>query len=184
MDKIFISGSMKIKNLDPNVLNRIDNIISLNYIVIVGDADGVDRSIQEYLHTKNYNNVLVYCTGQQPRNNIGRWPVKNIETTAQPGTRAFFTVKDIEMANDCNYGMMIWDTKSTGTLSNVLELLKQKKNSLVFINKSKEFIKVKDIHGLEQLLKSMSEFSFNKADVKLKIKEKVMSFKNEQSTLF
>ena len=51
-------------------------------------------------------------------------------------------------------------------------------------SRKKEFIKVKDIHGLEQLLKSMSEFSFNKADVKLKIKEKFMSFKNEQSTLF
>ena len=28
MHKVFISGSMRIKNLDDNVLNRIDNIVN------------------------------------------------------------------------------------------------------------------------------------------------------------
>ena len=184
MKKVFISGSMKIKNLDPSVLKRINNIIEQNYTILVGDADGVDSSVQEHLKNLQYKNVFVYCTGQQPRNNIGCWEVKKVETTAQPGTRAFFTVKDIEMSIDCDYGFMIWDTKSTGTLSNVLELLKRKKNSLVFINKSKEFEKVKEVTDLEKLLTNMSEFALKKADAKLKIQEKIMSFKNEQSALF
>lgn len=184
MKKVFISGSMKIKNLDPIVLKRIDNIIDQDYMILVGDADGVDSSVQEYLNSHKYKNVFVYCTGSQPRNNLGGWEVKKVETTAQPGTRAFFTVKDIEMSVDCDYGFMIWDTKSTGTLSNVLELLKRKKNSLVFINKSKVFEKVKEVSGLEELLTHMSEFAFKKADAKLKIQDKIISFKNEQSALF
>ncbi len=184
MKKVFISGSMKIKNLDPLVLKRIDNIIEQGYIILVGDADGVDSSVQEYLKSHSYNNVFVYCTGSQPRNNIGSWEVKKVETTAQPGTRAYFTVKDIEMSVDCDYGLMIWDTKSTGTLSNVLELLQRKKNSLVFVNKSKIFEKVKDVTGLEQILTHMSEFSLKKADAKLKVQDKILSLKNEQSALF
>ena len=47
MHKVFISGSMKIKNLDNNVLKRLNNIIDSNYQIIVGDANGVDSSIQE-----------------------------------------------------------------------------------------------------------------------------------------
>lgn len=184
MKKVFISGSMKIKNLDPIVLKRIDNIIDKNYVVLVGDADGVDSSVQKYLKNHNYNNVFVYCTGSQPRNNIGGWRVKKVETTVQPGTRAYFTVKDIEMSIDCDYGFMIWDTKSTGTLSNVLELLQKNKKSLIFINKSKVFEKVKEVSGLEQLLTHMSEFSLKKAEEKLKIQDKIMSLKNEQSALF
>ena len=43
------------------------------------------------------------------------------------------------MAEAADYGLMIWDAKSTGTLSNVIELLSRKKKSLVFVNKEKEF---------------------------------------------
>ena len=50
MTKVFISGSMKIKKLDSNVMERLDNIINSNYEVIVGDANGVDSSIQNYLY--------------------------------------------------------------------------------------------------------------------------------------
>lgn len=42
MSKVFISGSMRIKNIAPEVLDRIDNIINSGLEIIVGDADGVD----------------------------------------------------------------------------------------------------------------------------------------------
>ena len=184
MHKIFISGSMRIKNLNDIVLRHINNIIDFQYEVIVGDADGVDSSVQAYLQSKSVKSVSVYCTGSQPRNNIGRWPVKKIKTDLKPGTRAYFTAKDISMAEDCDYGLMIWDSKSPGTLSNVIELLKLKKSSMVYINKAKKIMAIKDIEDLEKLITLMSEASFLKADTKLKIKKKIASFKNVQGVLF
>jgi len=184
MHKVFISGSMRIKNLDKKVLNRINNIVSSDYQVIVGDANGVDCSIQEYLKSKETKLVVVYCSGDQPRNNIGHWELEKTHTNAAPGTRAFYTAKDIKMAKDCDYGLMIWDAKSTGTLSNSIELLKRKKISLVFVNKVKEFLKVKDVSDLEKLISYMSESAFIKADKKLKIMKNIDSFKHEQAGLF
>ncbi len=184
MHKVFISGSMRIKNLDGNVLDRINNIISSNYQVIVGDADGVDSSIQKYLISQETKSVLVYCSGEKPRNNIGNWHTEVIETNAQPGTRAFFTAKDVKMADDCDYGLMVWDTKSTGTLSNAIELLKRKKISLVYINKAKEFLKVKEIADLEKLVSYMSNSAFEKADKKLKLRVNINQLKHQQDSLF
>jgi len=183
MHKIFISGSMKIRNLDENVLSRINNILNSKYEVLVGDANGVDSSIQEYLKSMHSKSVVVYCAGDNPRNNIGHWTVEKIRVNAKSGTRAFYTAKDIQMADDCDYGFMVWDTKSTGTLSNTIELLKRKKKSLVYINKLKEFIKIQNVHDLESLISHMSEFAKNKAEEKLGLRKTISSFKNEQISL-
>ncbi len=183
MHKVFISGSMRIKNLDTNVLNRINNIVNSDYQVIVGDANGVDSSIQEYLNTMHSKSVIVYCTGNKPRNNIGHWMVENIKASAKPGTRAFYTAKDIQMADDCDYGFMVWDTTSTGTLSNTIELLKRNKKSLVYINKLKKFLKIRNVVDLEYLVSYMSEIAKDKAEKKLGLKRKIESFKNVQMNL-
>ena len=184
MHTVFISGSMRIKNLDNNIIERINNIIDSNFKIIVGDADGVDSSIQEYLVKKNTESVVVYCSGETPRNNMGSWDIKKIDTKISPGTRAFFTVKDIEMAEDCDYGLMVWDTKSTGTLSNAIELIARKKMALIYINKVKEFLKIKNASDLEKLVSYMSESAFIKADKKIKLKDRINSFKHEQRNLF
>jgi hypothetical protein len=175
---------MSIKRLDNNVLSRIDNILENNYGVLVGDADGVDSSIQEYLKQEGAKSVCVYCTGNHPRNNKGNWETKNIKTTSEPGTRAYYTAKDLEMANDCDYGLMVWDTKSTGTLSNTIELLKRHKKSLVYINKEKKFLTISSVHDLEDLIQYMSPGSFEKADKKLKITKIIGELTNEQLRLF
>lgn len=184
MHTVFISGSMRIKNLDHNILSRINNIVDSEYQVIVGDADGVDSSIQEYLKEKHSEKVVVYCSGEKPRNNIGHWLIEKIQTNTRPGTRAFFTAKDVQMAEDCDYGFMVWDAKSTGTLSNTIELLKRKKISLIYINKEKKFLKVKEISDLEKMISYMSDFAKNKAEAKLSLKNKIDLFKNEQVSLF
>lgn len=184
MHTIFISGSMRIENIGKEVLNRINNIINSNYKIIVGDADGVDSSIQKYLNKIKYNDVTVYCTGQKPRNNLGSWNINSVVTDRKPGTREFFTAKDISMSKDCDFGLMIWDSKSTGTLSNVLELLSSNKNSLVFVNKITKFIEITNIETFESLLSIMSESALEKADKKIKLKNKLSHLKNKQMKLF
>jgi len=180
---VFIAGSRNIKHLDAKVKERIDNIVSANYDIVVGDAAGADSSIQSYLNEKNAKNVVVYCSGTQPRNNIGKWRVCSVNTTASLGTREFFTAKDIQMTKVADYGLMIWDTKSTGTLSNAIELLKQKKKSVVFINKRKEFRTVSDVSHLEALIQCMSEGARNMADEKIKLFKTINALKHEQFSL-
>ncbi|QCP48458.1 hypothetical protein FAZ95_04200 [Trinickia violacea] len=185
MTKIFIAGSISIKHLDPKVRERIDNIIEADHTVIVGDADGADSSIQAYLFKKGASLTVVYCSGDKPRNNIGHWPVKCVQTKhAAPGSRTFFTAKDIEMAKAADFGLMIWDAKSTGTLRNVIELLRQKKKSVVFVNKAKQFQTVGDVAQLENLVGFMSEPAMRKADEKIRLHDKINELRHEQSEIF
>jgi hypothetical protein len=184
MTTVFIAGSMKIKHLDRKVRERIDNIVASNLKIVVGDADGADASIQAYLYEHGAANTIVYCTGDTPRNNVGGWPIHSVASDQQPGTRTFFMAKDIEMAKAADYGLMIWDSKSTGTLSNVIELLKRKKKTLVFVNKQKEFRTVSDIPQLETLLMCMSEHARRKADEKIRLRERIEALKYEQSQMF
>ena len=144
-----------------------NNIVSSNLNVVVGDADGADTSIQECLRAHNAHQVTVYCTGEAPRNNVADWPVHRVPSKARAGTRSFFTAKDLEMAKNSDFGLMVWDCKSTGTLSNVIELLKKKKKSVVFVNKTKDFVTVGDESGLENLLHFMSDHARAKAEEKV-----------------
>lgn len=184
MHKVFISGSMSIQNLDLHVTDRVHNILESNYLILVGDADGVDTSIQKVLKSKRTSNVVIYCAGEQPRNNVGDWLVERVATMERPGTREFFTAKDLKMAEACDYGFMIWDTKSTGTLGNIIELLKRGKYSLVYINKKKTFQKIKSVGDFEDLLSNMSENSLKKAEEKLRLRSQIDRLKHVQADLF
>ncbi|MCO1349932.1 hypothetical protein L0Z31_20950 (plasmid) [Burkholderia vietnamiensis] len=185
MTTVFIAGSMNIKHLDPKVQERIDKIVDQHFSVVVGDANGVDAAIQSYLQERGATDAVVYCSGASPRNNIGGWTVRQIDVKKfAPGSRAFYTAKDLEMARVADYGLMVWDAKSTGTLSNVIELLRQNKKSLVFVNKAKRFVPVGDAEQLKFLVTFMSPLAYNKADEKIGLAAKISSFKHEQSDLF
>lgn len=184
MTKVFVSGSMKIKRLDEEVLRRLNNILDSDFEVIVGDADGVDSSVQSYLKTRGANHVQVYCTGAKPRNNFGSWNVTSVSTSASPGTREYFTIKDKKMAEDCDYGLMVWDARSTGTLSNAIELIKKHKKAIVFVNKAKKFVSLKETKDLEALLRYMAPPALEKAEKKLGLLKLLNSMKFEQRDMF
>lgn len=180
MAKIFLSGSISIRRLDRKVQERIDNIVEANHIVIVGDADGADRLMQQYLFEKGACHVVVYCSGDKPRHAIGHWPITCIQVTqAAPGSRSFFSAKDLEMANAADFGMMIWDTQSTGTLLNVMELLRRGRKSVVFVEKAKEFRTVGDVAQLESLVGLMSDPAMRKANGKIKLRDKITELRHQ-----
>jgi hypothetical protein len=183
MTTVFIAGSMAIKHLDFKVQERLMNIITLGHDIVVGDADGVDTSIQQFLWEEHVDRVTVFCTGDRARNNIGNWPLHQVSTYHKPGSRAFFTVKDVAMAEKADTGLMIWDCKSTGTLTNVCELLGRKKYSLVFINKDKTFHSVKDADSLEALLDRMATPARLKADTKIGLTEKLAALRSREQQL-
>ncbi|UGA43757.1 hypothetical protein HU230_0036840 [Bradyrhizobium quebecense] len=183
MTTVFIAGSISINRLHKKVQERIGRIVSSDLDVVVGDADGADTSIQKCLHAYQAEKVTVYCTGELPRNNVANWPVQNVTSKAKPGSRAYFTAKDLEMARTSDYGLMIWDCKSTGTLSNVIELLRERKKSVVFVNKSSDFINVSDKAGLHLLLTFMSAHARAKAEEKINLSSVIASISQEQLSL-
>jgi len=179
--KVFIAGSMNIKNLDPEVKQRIDKIIEQGLEVLIGDADGADTSVQSHLFNQGGMRATVFCSGTSPRNNVGDWPIEPVVTNHAEGSRAFFTAKDLRMAEVADYGLMIWDAKSTGTLSNVIELLSRNKKSVVFVNKAKAFRNIGTVEQLEELVGFMSEHAKKKADEKIGLLNRIESLKSEKA---
>jgi len=152
MTKVFIGGSRKITRLSKDVKDRIDNIIQKEYTVLIGDASGADKSVQQYLFDKGYRNVRVFCMGDECRNNIGHWETKHIMGTGAQKGFSYYSTKDLQMAKETDYGFMIWDGKSKGTLNNILNLLKENKKILVYFSQNKEFYKLIIFNDLEKLL--------------------------------
>ncbi|MBR4321146.1 hypothetical protein [Treponema sp.] len=130
--KIFVSGSISIKKLPQIAVEKLDSIIAHNFTVLVGDANGVDCLIQEYLKQKSYPNVQVYYAGSRIRNNLNNWQMVNVASNLTG--RALYTQKDKKMAQDSDYGMMIWDGKSKGTKANIAEMSKYGKHFYVIQN--------------------------------------------------
>lgn len=125
--KVFISGSIKIKDVPNCAIEKINSIIDKNFQILIGDANGVDSLIQKYLVKKSFQNVVVYFAGDSVRNNLGNWPTKQIIGNNKEKGRALYTLKDIEMAVDADCGLMIWDGESKGTLANIKQMKNRNK---------------------------------------------------------
>ena len=68
MRKIFISGSISSKEIPQEVIKSVDDSRKRNYTILIGDAKGIDKNIQDMLKADNYKNVEVYHVGPSPRN--------------------------------------------------------------------------------------------------------------------
>ena len=183
MSCLFVAGSIAISRLHPLVVDRLASAVAQRMIILVGDADGVDRAVQEVLAEIEGAEVTVFCSGDRPRNNVADWPVHSVFPDATPGTRAFFTAKDVEMASLADYGLMIWDARSTGTLTNVIELLSRGRKTVVFVNRDKTFQTVGDIDALTRLVDSMSPTARDKAEHKIRLSRRIEALRAEQFTL-
>ena len=123
--KIFIAGARAIIQFDDNINSRLFSIFEKGYDVLVGDATGVDSSVQRFFSDKGYKNVTVFASNGKARNNIGDWHVENISADSRLRGFDFYKQKDIAMANSADYGFMIWNGESKGTLNNIINLLTQ-----------------------------------------------------------
>ena len=119
--KLFVSGSKSISVLPDEVKAILDEHIALGTEFLVGDCYGVDVAVQKYLESKGCGNVTIYCSGETPRNNyVTGAKVRSCAEAAKGLTgNAFQYVKDIQMAQDCDTALMVWDGKSKGTAENI-----------------------------------------------------------------
>jgi hypothetical protein len=172
MTKVFLSGSRHLTRLNPAIRERIDQVIASGAAVLIGDANGADRSMQAYLAEKGYDRVVVFCTGPACRNNLGGWETRRVE--AVPGARKgfrFYALKDGRMSEEAAYGFAMWDGKSHGTLNNILNLLKQNKKVWVYFSPSNELRCLNSRRDLASLLADGGHETLDELEERLRIKK-------------
>lgn len=152
MPSVFIAGSRQITRLPAEVKHRVDTMVEKGFQILVGDANGADKAVQQHLAGKQYANVLVHCMERHCRNNVGHWPT--VEVSAPKGARGFdfYSVKDRAMADAAEYGLMLWDGKSKGTVNNVVNLSRDHKPVVVYVAPTRQFRTVKSFDDLKDLL--------------------------------
>jgi hypothetical protein len=151
--RVFIGGSRAVARLNDALRKRLDRIIAEHHEVLIGDANGADRIVQQYLADHQYRAVTVYCTGGRCRNNLGHWTTNAIAPPASVnGGFDFYAAKDREMAANATHGLMLWDGKSRGTFTNITNLVGHQKPVVVYISPTKSFINVKAPSDVDSLV--------------------------------
>ncbi|NUM49321.1 MAG: hypothetical protein HUU38_31865 [Anaerolineales bacterium] len=180
MTKVFIGGSRKIISLNPDIKARLDNIIEKGYAILIGDANGADKAVQKYLHENAYQNVQVFCMDQECRNNIGNWESTHITSPQSRKDFSYYSIKDAEMAKEAEYGFMLWEGKSNGTLNNMVNLLKANKKVLVYFLPQKAFFKLLTFSDLEKLLQECEKEAVQAFEEKLNLSQILKAEKQKQ----
>ena len=152
MSTVFIGGSRHISRLSAEAKERLDNIVGSGLKVVVGDAAGADKAVQRYLLDASYPHVVVFCSGDRPRNNLGLWETYEVATPKHVKGFQFFAAKDREMAKKADFGLMIWDGKSPGTALNVLRLVRAGKKTVLLNVPDKQTITFKTSHDWSAFL--------------------------------
>ena len=123
MTTVFVGGSRSIARLPAAAGERLDNSVASGAHVVVGDAAGADKAVQRHLLDAGYRSVEIFASEGRPRHNLGDWPVRAVSAAGVRGGDAFFAAKDRAMAEVAEFGLMIWDGRSPGTVLNILRLV-------------------------------------------------------------
>ena len=132
MSKVFIGGSRHVTSLNAEIIRQLDNIVNKEFSILIGDANGADKAVQNYLNEKHYIQVEVFFTNDTCRNNIGHWTSRSIPFASKQHNAQFYSAKDKTMAEQATLGFMIWDGKSVGTLLNIYRLICQQKKAVLY----------------------------------------------------
>jgi len=141
---VFISGSSKTqskdseyyrKRLPKDIKNIIDDHISKGHKIIVGDAPGIDRQVQNYLSKKSYSNVEIYGPGKKVRYQANKsWKSNPIDAPEfEQGSKEWLAKKDVAMTKAAHEGLaVVLDEGAKATRKNVKRLIEQNKDVKVY----------------------------------------------------
>jgi hypothetical protein len=131
--KVVLGGSRHLEYVPQEVSERLTEWMEASCEFLVGDAPGTDRAFQMFLRSKKFPTVTVYTSADEIRNNLGNWQVEKVESGLKSKSNAVHAFKDRKMSQIANIGLMIWDCQSAGTLSNVIDLVRQGKNCFIWV---------------------------------------------------
>ncbi len=148
---VFIGGSRAVSKLNKSLRERFDDLMRRGDTILVGDANGADKAVQQYFATNDYRKVVVFCM-EECRNNIGSWPTRSVTPPSQRRDFSYYSAKDFVMAQEAKCAVMLWDAKSKGTLQNILNLIESGKRTLVYFAPEKDFYVIANEQDLQKLL--------------------------------
>jgi hypothetical protein len=169
MTSVFIGGSRTASRLNAAVRAKLDELVNRGCTILVGDANGADKAVQQHLANRGYRNVVVYCV-DHCRNNLVGWPTKRV---GAPGARkdfAYYASKDLAMARDAKCGVMLWDGRSKGTLNNIQNLIDMGRKTLVYLAPERTFQKLSSERDLRDLLQRCDQAKIRQAQRQIKTK--------------
>jgi probable addiction module antidote protein len=127
MTTVFVGGSRRISKLPQEARERLERVVEQGFPILVGDANGADKAVQKRLLDLGYGKVTIFCSDGKCRNNVGNWPTRAITPERGASGFHFYAAKDRVMAKEADFGLMLWDGESSGTLLNVLRLINESK---------------------------------------------------------
>ena len=170
---VFIGGSRRIGRLNEAVRGRIQNIIAEDLEICVGDANGADKAVQNYLAEQGYRRVVVFCTGSDCRNNIGGWESQQVHSDRRTRDFLFFAAKDVAMSEKADYGLMLWEGTSIGTLHNILNLANRGKQTVVYFAPEKDFITIRSLEDVGRVVTKCAPEDIRKFERRLGLSNRI-----------
>jgi hypothetical protein len=152
--KLVLAGSRKLAFIPEPVISMLQDHMEAGDTFFIGDAPGVDTTFQQFMVGNYYESVEIFSSAGYVRNNIGKWQEHQIETTLKSKSNALHAFKDREMCKLADFGIMIWDQESAGTLSNAIDLLEQEKTCLIYNAVDQEFVRFETVESLNKWLVS------------------------------
>jgi hypothetical protein len=149
---VFIAGPRAISVLDEKIESRLNNIMANNLTVLVGDASGIDKAIQVFFASRDYRNVEVFASNGRARNNMGNWFVHSVPVDVSKQGFDFYAAKDLAMVQDADYGFMIWNGESRGTLNNIINLTSFGKRTVLYFWPGKDFYTINTFNDIDEIL--------------------------------
>lgn len=143
-DTLSISGSSKTQFKDSGYYRRklprqirkeLKSSMRNKDKIIVGDAPGIDRQVQDYLKKKHYDNVEIYGPGKQVRYTANeKWKTNPIDAPEfEEGSKEWLAKKDVAMTNAATKGLaIVLDEGSKATRKNVERLIQQNKDVKIY----------------------------------------------------
>lgn len=131
---IFLGGSKIINRLEDKIKEDLIDYMNLGHNILIGDCIGADKEMQKLLADNGYLFVTVYYSGDRPRFNLGNWKTKHISSNKYLSEYERQKLKDNQMILDADFGYMLLQGQTKGTMANVNKLLEGNKPCYVMMH--------------------------------------------------
>jgi adenine-specific DNA-methyltransferase len=127
--------------------------------------------------------VLIYFVGDAPRNNVGKWTTKRIVDRKRLSGREFYALKDKAMSDVADYGFVLWDGKSPGSVQNMLWLSKRGKKIVVYKAPDRTFNNLANFEDLVGFLANSDEAVLAEISGKIRLPDQLLHSTRKQTSL-